>query len=324
MRAATVLLLLWGAALGAQDAFQLPTARLENPTLPSPPKKMFSGPTIPFELVKGIIFIRAEVNGRPGWFAIDTGAPEVLVNSRKPTRNGVESLGVCGLVRARWTTLKTFRVGHVQRRHLPALAMDLTHLEEITGRRIDGMIGYAFLKNYELFVDYEQSYLQLLPPNRRSRRALPQPQTELPFVLNGHLPVLKARVGKRTLFFGLDTGAGANLLSSRKLKKIQEHVVHPGAKAKLVGLSPDVRPSSLVTIAHTRIRDNTFPRMRFVIADISHMQSLDSFNVDGLLGYPFLQSTKFSINYRMRKLYIWESQEPGLMVSIEGLKKVQP
>ncbi|RMF20669.1 MAG: hypothetical protein D6765_16625 [Bacteroidetes bacterium] len=324
MRSATILLLFWGAALGAQDA-QLTASAREASVIDEAPRQLFSGPVIPFELVKGIMFIRAEVDGREGWFAIDTGAPEVLLNSRQPTSSGVESFGICGRVRARWTTLKTLRVGPVKRKHVPALALDLTHLEEITGRPIEGMLGYAFLKNYELFVDYAQGYLQLLSPKRRHRNTLPRPQTELPFVLNGHLPVVKARVGKRTLFFGLDTGAGANLLSSRKLKKIREHVVLPGPKAKLVGLSPEVRPSSLVTVAGTLIRDNHFPRLQFVVADISHMQSLESFNVDGLLGYPFLQATKFSINYRMRKLFIWESEDPGLMVSIEGRKeKVQP
>jgi len=50
--------------------------------------------------------------------------------------------------------------------------------------------------------------------------------------------------------------------------------------------------------------------MSYVVMDMEGMNSIYGIKLDGILGYPFLASQKFSINYADKMMYIWKDVLP--------------
>jgi hypothetical protein len=59
-------------------------------------------------------------------------------------------------------------------------------------------------------------------------------------------------------------------------------------------------------VVETKIGGLNFLDMRFIFSDISHLPNLVENEVDGLLGFPFFKSGKFSVNYANLTISIWE------------------
>jgi hypothetical protein len=109
-----------------------------------------------------------------------------------------------------------------------------------------------------------------------------------------------------TLRFGLDTGANTNLLNQGKVKELDANLLEPVVDAGLLGMAGNSHKTSAADILETEIGGLVFNQMRYVFADISHLPNLVENGVDGLLGFPFFQAGKFSLNYSTRTISIWE------------------
>lgn len=68
------------------------------------------------------------------------------------------------------------------------------------------------------------------------------------------------------------------------------------------------------TLSHLEIEDSEFKQMDFAIMNLGNLRNNQSIKLDGILGTPFLQNCKMSINYRQRKLYLWQPEKPTLAV----------
>jgi len=121
-----------------------------------------------FELVskdKPIIILKAEVNGsEPLDFALDTGASTTVLSTQTAEKLGinVETLPkekeCCGCsggrMEARMGSVKTIRVGDAEARDVDVAIMDLTNISKAVGIELAGIIGYTFMKDYRVVVDY--------------------------------------------------------------------------------------------------------------------------------------------------------------------------
>ena len=58
-------------------------------------------------------------------------------------------------------------------------------------------------------------------------------------------------------------------------------------------------------IATAKIGNKKYSNMEFSFADLSAFDTPGGFELDGILGFPFLSSGKFSINYKKKKIYLW-------------------
>lgn len=121
---------------------------------------------------KPLILIEAHIGKRgPFQFAVDTGtstsaisvdlARELGVTTRPmaPVTTGGASLAM------RAAEISDLRVGHCQ---LPAITVIigdfLTILSEVIGSRLDGIIGYNFLRHFKVALDYPQESFSLFAP----------------------------------------------------------------------------------------------------------------------------------------------------------------
>jgi len=126
---------------------------------------------IQFELAfRGVAFIPAKVNGGPPMqFLLDTGGGGTHINRELAKQLGLEmARGVAsasgnaqldvGVIRS-----ATTQVGDVQYTG-QLIASPLAHLEPIFGRKLDGILGSEWMKNYVVEMDYIARRMRLYNP----------------------------------------------------------------------------------------------------------------------------------------------------------------
>ncbi|HEX2078912.1 MAG TPA: aspartyl protease family protein [Longimicrobium sp.] len=132
--------------------------------------------TVPVERSGSTLFVPVRIAGsEPRWFILDTGANVCVIDGAGAARMGLpldtmETRGQgagAGGVRVRWIA-DAARV----RLEVPGLAftceriavIDLSGTPGITGRPVDGILGYSFFAPYVVEVDYDAEVLRLHDP----------------------------------------------------------------------------------------------------------------------------------------------------------------
>jgi len=262
---------------------------------------------IPFELKNGMIIVQASVNGDTGAFVLDTGSPNVVLNTRNVTGLRLaEANPQTQFDRSLAVKVNHFSWAGVERENMEAVAMDISHLESVSKQKILGVIGFDVLQNYEVLFNFERCHLILLPPRDNWMHRLNEPLHRLEFRLHGQLPVVKARVGGQRLRLGLDSG-GTNLLGEEALAKLPEASVGPMEQQRMLGFGHRSQYLNAAELAPIEIDGQRFEATRFVFEDLPYLKEK---RIDGLLGLPFLGQFRFSINYSKEEIYFWKYDAP--------------
>ncbi len=259
-----------------------------------------------FELVNGMVIVEAELNGNSANFILDTGSPMMILNEKNLVATDFQAKSLQGPMAGNWRHISDFAWAGVHRFDLKALTTDISMLEAMTGRSIAGLIGYEFLENNELVLDFDKQLVTLVPAGVTANFEGWTLKSELPFTFAGHLPVVEVKIGDLTFHLGIDTGANTNLLNIDKAGELDAGLLRPVVGTGLVGMAGDSHKTSAADIMETNIGGLVFKDMRFVFTGISHLQNLMENGVDGLLGFPFFKAGKFSLNYSKRTISIWE------------------
>jgi hypothetical protein len=259
-----------------------------------------------FELVRGMVVVQAELDGRRANFILDTGSPMMILNDRDNKAKAIQAASLHGSMAGDWKTIESFSWAGVSKYELPALTTDIGALEMVTNRPIAGLIGYKFLEDFDLLIDFENLLITLVPHGKPAVMKGWTLKTQIPFTMAGHLPVIEAKIGDKVLRFGLDTGANTNMLDLQKSFELEQGLVTPVNNAGVLGMSGSTNRTYAGNVVETTIGGLDFWNMRFVFSDISHLQNLVTNDVDGLFGFPFFKSGKFSINYSTKMISLWD------------------
>ena len=112
---------------------------------------------------KPIIIVKASVNRKgPYDFAVDTGASSTVLSKQTAQELGVmnnpstpkEGHGCCGPIDLSMTTVKSVQAGNVEAKDLQVAIMDLSSISKCIEIRLAGIIGYNFMKDYKVIIDY--------------------------------------------------------------------------------------------------------------------------------------------------------------------------
>jgi len=261
---------------------------------------------IPFEVNRGMIIVKAQLNGRPGSFIVDTGAPLMVVNKPPEAATKQEARSFASAIAYTPETIDRFQWAEMAFQNLDALALDISHLEGSTQCALAGMVGYNALHHYEVLFDYRQNRMALYNARKNVLHRTASPLMEISFELQDHLPVVSVQAGGRKLAFGIDTGAGINLIDRRWLDELPAGMLLLQQEEAVRGMDQQMQtvPSALIS----GLELDGLPlddQMGFLFTDLQHLQVNTGLKIDGLLGFPFLKQLVFSINYPKRKLYIW-------------------
>ncbi len=276
---------------------------------------------VPFRLAGNLLLIKATINGQSGDFILDTGAPELILNQSyfQGVRVPWEQISIVGLhghgSEAMRFPVHGFAIGGLEIKQQYALSVDLKTVERVKGISLLGIIGYSVLKDFEILFDFDFQELTLTPVKNKKTPTVSdagKPLVVFDLHLSGHIPYLVARVGKKKLRMGLDSGAEVNVLRQRANKKAKVDL--DGARFLQIKSISHKQQTAKVGVLPNMAIDGfaTGPLEMTVLGALPLNQSL-SIDLDGLLGIPFLKKGKMALNYKRQKLYVWPPE--GSLVS---------
>jgi predicted aspartyl protease len=132
----------------------------------------FAKTEVPIRLAnpaKPLILVDVHANGRgPFQFAIDTGASTTTITPELAKSLNIDSSPIGSLttggthVDATAGVLQSFMVGGSKINNMPVVVADFfAMLSSVVGTKLDGIVGYNFLRNYEVVIDYPNEILSL-------------------------------------------------------------------------------------------------------------------------------------------------------------------
>lgn len=266
-----------------------------------------------FELYERMILIEGELDGEKVQFILDSGAPIFVLNSHFDQTDNRMTLGLATGVGGSVSSMDAKLIGHLswpggEYRDTELMSMDLSELEKELGKPFAGLISYQELEPCEVFVDYSQRKIHLYALDESGEVVgggkMPKPKQQMPFKLEGHIPVLPCRIGDMELRLGLDTGAQSNLLDLSHFEKLGK-LISGVETDTLMGADSRMIETKSAEIKATKVSGKKYGKMRYAFSNFGHIRDAYRLSAEGLLGYPFLSQKPFSINYRKKVLKIY-------------------
>jgi predicted aspartyl protease len=118
---------------------------------------------------KPLILVDVHANGRGPWqFAVDTGTSTTAITRQLAKHLGLATTPVgagrtaCAQIAMSGGTLDSFKVGGVKMDKMAVVVADFfATLSSAIGAKLDGIVGYNFLRNYTVMIDYPNEILRL-------------------------------------------------------------------------------------------------------------------------------------------------------------------
>ena len=202
------------------------------------PDKAKPAAIVPFEMLPtNHMRVEARINGKgPYHLIFDLGAPVTLLSNRVSEATGVVKasaprsflFGMRGEAE-----VDKLEVGDLTTTKLPVIVLDhpiLKALEDMTGHRLDGLIGFTFFARYKTSIDYHAHKMTFEPIEYQVRDLL----KDLPERLMAP-KVARQRVLAPLGIWGLRLGKPSVGLTSPGVPIIE---VHGGSAAARAGLRP--------------------------------------------------------------------------------------
>ncbi|MGC1782158.1 MAG: retropepsin-like aspartic protease [Acidobacteriaceae bacterium] len=168
-----------GGLLLALSTTLIPLSTPPQHVSPLVPAKHFQPITVPFEYFNHHIFVSVTLNGRPGMiFLLDSGTNSNVLSMRTSEALGLKPVSIkqekglgLGSGKVHIAAAKDIdaRIGSVQVANVMAI-VDLDGLEQHFGHREDGILGFPFLQNFVVVLDFDKRELTLLPSRRYTYR----------------------------------------------------------------------------------------------------------------------------------------------------------
>lgn len=252
-----------------------------------------------FELIENIIIVKAKLNGYERNFLFDSGAGDLIlnkkyINPKNLIKSNKKFKGVNGEGSLTNALLKNFNWNNLIVRNKIVDVINLKHLEVAFNQQIHGIIGYKIFRDYALHIDYKAKNISLWMSLEKSPFKV---MSSFAFLKQKHIPVFKVAIGNKHFNMGLDTGAAANLLHTKHLKKINKHLKFLD-ESTLSGGTGEVQNIKLYELDQLTVNKASYKKMKFIFSNIDHINK--SINeIDGLLGYQFLKHRQTVINFPM-------------------------
>lgn len=256
----------------------------------------------------GLMFVKASADGKTGYFLLDTGSSDLLLNPRYFT--GLQSddifsfsAGAHGVKKPPGVRrIQDFRWGGFRAAGIDAALKDLSNLERPANTPLLGAIGQAQLQQSSIVFDWKTRHIQLFATNKNGTRkagAPPARRVVIPFAYFLHLPSFPLRVGNREYTMLFDSGASQNLLPDLNGVEGQFHQVGSVMKLSDGGQYREIA-APFGYIDEATLGSITLRRLPVGIHSVPYLDG------KGFLGSPLLQQGKMEINFPAKQISFWE------------------
>jgi predicted aspartyl protease len=266
---------------------------------------------VKFRLAGGaqpLILLPTHVNGAgPFEFILDTGAGTSLLSTELAQRLKVPILGTKegqsagGKISVSLAKVDSLAVGQVKLDGVDVGIVDLGHIAKTIGTKIDGDVGYNFLKHFCIKIDYHNCEIRFDEP-RRIERLGRAAKAEVPMRLASlakPLLLVQARANGHGPFqFAIDTGTSTTAIAPEVAQQL-------GLEGSPVG--PLTTGGAQVNVTAGTLESFQIGRARIddlvvVVADFFAMLSQAvGAKLDGIVGYNFLRNFRVVMDYPNEK-----------------------
>lgn len=266
---------------------------------------------MPFTLVGNLITVEAGVNGKSGPFIIDTGSYAMVLNKRiygNETAGKKTAYSVNREMRqVQEASVYNFSIDDFEINANYADLVDLSSIEMGKKSKINGILGYYNLKNFEVYIDFYLKQITLFKLKRNDERHDLKFMTDevtdtLEFKRKKHSIIIESTINNNKMDFVLDTGAEINQLNKNVDSKILKNF-QPLQRVEMVGMDGDPKE----VIAGNFKTFELAPgfkclQMPTIITTMDFSTEAYGTTIDGVLGYWFLKDRRMIINYRKKQL----------------------
>ena len=251
-----------------------------------------------------LILLPVHVNNHgPFEFILDTGAGTSLLSSELAKQLAVKIIGskegqsAGGKVAVSLAKVDSLAVGETKLGEVDVGVVDLTHIGRTVGAKIDGDLGYNFLKHFRVTINYRDCELRLDDPKRVETLARGA-QTEISIRLaNPAKPLLLVDVhanGRGPFQFAIDTGTSTTAITPELAKQL-DVTTSPVGAGTTGGAAVDFHAGLLQSF---QLGGAKIDNMAIVVADFFTMLSAAvGAKLDGIVGYNFRRNYNVVIDY---------------------------
>lgn len=262
---------------------------------------------VKFRLAGGaqpLILLPVHVNDRgPLEFILDTGAGTSLLSTELAKQLEIKVIGskegqsAGGRVSVSLAKVDSLAVGETKLANVDVGIVDLSHIAKTVGAKIDGDLGYNFLKHFRITINYDNREMRLDDPKRVESFARGA-KTEVPIRLaNPAKPLILVDVhanGRGPYQFAIDTGTSTSAITPELAKQLSISTSPAGA-GTTGGAPVDFQAGSLQSF---QLGGAKIDNMTVVVADFFTMlNAAVGAKLDGIVGYNFLRHYKVGIDY---------------------------
>jgi predicted aspartyl protease len=266
---------------------------------------------VKFRLAGGaqpLILLPTRVNGAgPFDFILDTGAGTSLLSTELAQQLNIKVLGTKegqsagGKVSVSLAKVESLALGQAKIEDVEVGIVDLGHIGKAIGTKIDGDVGYNFLKHFRVTIDYQTSEIRFDDPKRIENFGKPS-KPEIPMRLASPAkPLVLVDVyanGRGPFQFAIDTGTSTTAISPEAAQQL-------GIDSSPIG--PLTTGGSQVNVTAGNLKSFQVGGARIddlvvVVADFFAMLSQAvGAKLDGIVGYNFLRNFRVVMDYPSEK-----------------------
>jgi predicted aspartyl protease len=266
---------------------------------------------VKFRLAGGaqpLILLPTRVNGAgPFEFILDTGAGTSLLSSELAQQLNIKILGTKegqsagGKISVSLAKVDSLAVGHAKIEDVEVGIVDLGHIAKAIGTKIDGDVGYNFLKHFRVTIDYQTGEIRFDDPKRIENFGRTA-KTEIAMRLASPAkPLVLVDVyanGRGPFQFAIDTGTSTTAIAPEVAQQL-------GLEGSPIGPLTTGGPQVNVTAGNLKsfqVGGARIDDLVVVVADFFAMLSQAvGAKLDGIVGYNFLRNFRVVMDYPSEK-----------------------
>jgi len=285
---------------------------------------------VPIELANDLIVLKVRVNGsRPLHFIFDTGASISVIDPQSARALGLRAKGKLNLD-ATGGSVQSGLIGPVSLSLVgvtvfkqPLATIDLDAFAPLFGYKIDGVIGYDFIKNFVVEIDYAAGLMSMYESGSYKYAG---PGESIPLELVEKTPFVRVRIvlnGREPIEgkFEIDTG-GTGILNLNT-PFVSKHKMLETLAKQTQGKMGGAGGSSVTVKAHVpAIELGSFANKNPLVVFAQGTEgSESSTEYDGSLNNGFFSQFKVILNYS-RSQVILEQNHTAFSRDLSGLEIV--
>jgi len=253
---------------------------------------------VPFEMVNGLVIIEAEVDGETGNYIVDSGSNEILLNSSLEKRDVIfETL--TGSVEGDETGINSLRVGSMEIKNLIGFSMDLSSLESVLEKEINGILGCSIFIPNTLVFDFSKKKLSITED--RVPLSIKEQYRSLSYEVINEIPVTKIELNNNKYAFILDSGASSHFVDVKLLLDAQLAFTPNGTSKKIYTAEGIPENSNLYSCRELALEDD-LPFEAYT-KDFSDISSSMEMPIHGLISLNKIAKDKVYFDIKSKKVF---------------------